>query len=87
MVEALRVLKSSASPKQEQQVEFARIMKEVEGEIQAQVAGEFDQIHSVDRALDVGSLSRILSPLKLRAELSETLQDAVERYRVELSES
>jgi hypothetical protein len=31
-----------------------------------EVAGEFDRIHSVDRALRVGALDRIISPAMLR---------------------
>ena len=38
-------------------------------EVQADLAAEFDRIHSVERAQEVGSLERILSPEKMRPEV------------------
>ena len=50
---------------------IARVRSEKLGE----VGEEFDRIHSVERALKVGSLDRIISPASLRP----YLVDAVER--------
>jgi acetyl-CoA carboxylase carboxyltransferase component len=54
---------------------LAEVSKTVRSEKLGEVAEEFDRIHSVDRALEVGSLDRILPP----AELRPYLIDAVER--------
>ena len=45
-------------------------------EEQAKVAAEFDAIHTVGRALDVGSLERILNPAELRRYLVREIADA-----------
>jgi acetyl-CoA carboxylase carboxyltransferase component len=55
--------------------ELERIVAEVELEKQAEVAAEFDSIHTVQRALQVGSLEAILEPSQLRPELIRYLRD------------
>ena len=47
-------------------------------EKQAEVASEFDEIHSVERAREVGSLGAIWSPRTMRAMLIERLVAASE---------
>jgi hypothetical protein len=42
---------------------------------QAEVAAEFDAIHTVERALDVGTLAAILAPRALRLSLVKYLSD------------
>ncbi len=54
---------------------LAELLKAVRSEKLGQVADEFDRIHSVQRALAVGSLDRILPPSQLRP----YLVDAIER--------
>ena len=44
-----------------------------------EVAGEFDRIHSVERALRVGSLDRILPPAQLRPYLIEAVERGLAR--------
>lgn len=56
-------------------VKYAELYKSVRSEKLGQVAEEFDQIHSVHRALEVGSLHRIIRASDLRS----YLVDAVER--------
>lgn len=63
-----------------QQAEFAALYKDVEAEIRAKVAAEFDTVHSVDRALEVGSLSGIVEPDQLRSQLHKQLSEALESY-------
>jgi hypothetical protein len=46
-----------------------RALKEARARAQAAVAREFDQIHSVDRALQVGSLDAVIAPRTLRPAL------------------
>jgi hypothetical protein len=55
--------------------QLAEVLRTVRSEKLGEVADEFDRIHSVERALEVGSLDRILPP----AELRPYLIDAVER--------
>lgn len=53
---------------------YERVVSEVELEKQAEVAAEFDAIHSVERALEVGSLEKIVNPRELRAWLIAALE-------------
>ena len=66
-----------------EQAEFAALYKEVEAEIQGKVAAEFDAVHSVERAMEVGSLSGILEPDQLRTQLHRQLSEGLERYLTE----
>ena len=50
-----------------------RIVEEVTLEKQAEVAAEFDGVHTVERAQKVGSLHRIIDPRELRPLLSDWL--------------
>ena len=43
-------------------------------EKQAEIAAEFDKIHSVERARDVGSLERIIEPSAMRETLIRELR-------------
>ena len=53
------------------------VVADVTLEKQAEVAREFDAIHSVERAVRVGSLDAVISPDRLRGELIERLQKAL----------
>ncbi|TDJ18196.1 MAG: hypothetical protein E2O69_07380, partial [Deltaproteobacteria bacterium] len=53
---------------------FEQTLAEVILEQQAEVAAEFDAIHTVERARDVGSLSEIVDPKDMRAYLVGELQ-------------
>jgi hypothetical protein len=44
--------------------------------VQAEVAGEFDRIHSIERPRKVGSVDRIISPGELRRYLVEAVERA-----------
>jgi acetyl-CoA carboxylase carboxyltransferase component len=52
------------------------IIAEVTLEKQSEVGNEFDDIHSVERAREVGSLEEIISPSKMRAHLIAELEAA-----------
>ena len=60
---------------------------EVRAEKMGELAAEFDAIHSVTRAVEVGSVDRIISAAELRPHLIETVERGIERTleRVELS--
>ena len=53
---------------------FEQTLADVVLEQQAEVAAEFDAIHTVERARDVGSLSEIVDPKDMRAYLVGELQ-------------
>jgi acetyl-CoA carboxylase carboxyltransferase component len=53
---------------------FERALSEAVLEVQAEVAAEFDARHSVERARDVGSLSTIVPPARMRPFLIERLR-------------
>jgi acetyl-CoA carboxylase carboxyltransferase component len=55
--------------------EAEKVLEEVKLEKQAEVAAEFDQIHSVERALEVGSLEGIIKASDIRRRLIELLRD------------
>jgi acetyl-CoA carboxylase carboxyltransferase component len=61
-------------PSEENRAALDAVLREVTLEKQASVAAEFDAIHNVERARQVGSLSEILEPANLRAALIESLE-------------
>jgi hypothetical protein len=61
------------SPTEEHRAELDAVLREVTLEKQASMAAEFDAVHTVERALAVGSLSEIIDPDDLRPRLIETL--------------
>jgi acetyl/propionyl-CoA carboxylase alpha subunit/acetyl-CoA carboxylase carboxyltransferase component len=67
VVERQRVLR--ASPSAENREALDAVVAEVTLEKQSGVAAEFDEIHSVARAREVGSLRDIISPHEMRAHL------------------
>jgi acetyl-CoA carboxylase carboxyltransferase component len=62
-----RALRASPTPERREALEST--MAEVLLEKQSELAGEFDQIHSVERAREVGSIRDIISPHAMRAHL------------------
>ena len=49
--------------------QLEQITHQVRLEIQGQVAEEFDRIHTVERAVEVGSLDAVITPQALRPEI------------------
>jgi hypothetical protein len=58
---------------------LADVLRTVRSEKLGEVADEFDHIHSVERALRVGSLDRILPPARLRPYLIEAVERGMAR--------
>ncbi len=56
--------------------EHDRLLEQVLLEMQAQVAAEFDAVHTVERALEVGSLEALLDTKQLRPTLIAYLDEA-----------
>jgi len=74
-IEAIRQsLKSN--PNAELRAEFDRLRRDVTIEKRAEVAAEFDSIHSVERAKSVGSLEDIIPALRVRPFIVELLDNA-----------
>ena len=55
---------------------FERTWKEVLLETQSEIAAEFDAVHSVERARDVGSLEALIEPRDMRPYLVAKLREA-----------
>lgn len=62
------------SPNAAVRAEFERVWQEVTIEKRAELAAEFDQIHTVERAKEVGSLEEIVSPQNIRPYLIAQLK-------------
>ncbi len=54
------------------------VLTDVTMDKQADVAREFDAVHSVDRAVRVGSLDAVIAPSKLRPEIIQRLRHALQ---------
>ncbi len=57
--------------------QWEEIFKVVHSEKLGEMAAEFDRVHSVQRALDVGALDRIIPPATLRPYLIDALERGV----------
>lgn len=66
-------------PTEENRAALDDVLREVTLEKQATTAAEFDAIHTVERAKEVGSLSEILEPESLREKLIATLEASTSR--------
>jgi acetyl-CoA carboxylase carboxyltransferase component len=75
--------KADGAEKSRLRAQWDELFKVVHSEKLGEMAAEFDRVHSVQRALDVGALQRIIPPAKLRAYLIQ----AVERGIAKVEES
>jgi acetyl/propionyl-CoA carboxylase alpha subunit/acetyl-CoA carboxylase carboxyltransferase component len=66
--------------------QWNELFKVVYSEKLGEVAGEFDRVHSVGRALRVGALHRIISPAKLRPYLISSVEQGIGGMKVKESE-
>ncbi len=60
---------------------LAEITEQVRSEKLGEVAGEFDAIHTVERALRVGSVDRIIEARELRPYIVDALERGMARFR------
>jgi acetyl/propionyl-CoA carboxylase alpha subunit/acetyl-CoA carboxylase carboxyltransferase component len=60
---------------------LAEVLKVARSEQVGKVAEEFDQVHTVERALKVGSLDRIIAPAELRPYLVDAIERGVARHQ------
>ncbi|MEM7675192.1 MAG: carboxyl transferase domain-containing protein, partial [Myxococcota bacterium] len=78
---AVNVLeKATASDAHRARERFEEVFRAAEASVQAEVAKEFDAVHSVERAKSVGSLNSILKPSELRPFLCDSVRVAVDAY-------
>jgi acetyl-CoA carboxylase carboxyltransferase component len=73
--EAAALVESASGPERgRRQVELDRTYDAVRSEVLGVVAAEFDAVHSIQRAREVGSVHRIISAERLRPELIEAVE-------------
>lgn len=77
VVRCERALRLGGSHEERQALDA--MIADVTLEKQAEIAAEFDEIHSVERACEVGSLERIIEPDSMRKTLIEELCDMLEQ--------
>ncbi|WP_034267543.1 ATP-binding protein [Haloechinothrix halophila] len=74
-----RLAAASGTERAELTTELAETRAAVRSEKLGEVAAEFDQVHSVQRAVDVGSVDAIISHTRLRPELIDAVARGVTR--------
>jgi acetyl-CoA carboxylase carboxyltransferase component len=76
VVEARAALEEAAYPAQRaaRRARFEQVLQAVQLEKQAEVASEFDAIHTVERAREVGSIEALIDPRELRPRLIDWLE-------------
>ena len=82
-VRAARQALDEAPPEElaERQQRYDEVLRNVESEVQMQVAREFDSVHSVQRAMDVGSLTAVIQPAEIRRDLINRVRSGIARFR------
>lgn len=75
----------ASKPTNETRASLEEALTEARLAAQAQVAAEFDAVHTVERAREVGSLQRILPAREMRPRLIASLEEALELDRQALA--
>jgi acetyl-CoA carboxylase carboxyltransferase component len=76
-----QVAETSGREKARLGAELRALRRTVHSEKLGEVATEFDGIHSVERARDVGSVHEIIPPARLRPHLIEAIEKGMEREK------
>ena len=78
-IEALdqRIARTEGAERQRLRAERAQLWPDVLAQKRGEFADRFDAIHSVERAVEVGSVSRIISPHSLRGFLIEAVERGI----------
>lgn len=69
-----RIAQADEAGKVPLQAELAELREEVRAEMISTVAGEFDAVHNVHRAVEVGSIDEVVSVSTLRPRIIEILR-------------
>ncbi len=79
----LSLQNAAADAEPAQRARLRRELEEVRAAVRAQmlgeVAAEFDEVHTIERALEVGSVDRIIAPRELRPYLIDAVTRGMER--------
>ena len=83
-VQAARTALADARLADRRKVEegYERVLADVLAQVQTEVAREFDAVHNVARALDVGSLDALMTAKELRPSLGARQESALDEHRV-----
>ena len=68
-----RLSQASVHEKVQLREQFDRLQNDITLEKRGEIAKEFDQIHSVERAIQVGSLDAVIKPRELRTRIIKEL--------------
>jgi acetyl-CoA carboxylase carboxyltransferase component len=60
--------------------QLAEVQSAVRAEKLGEVAAEFDRVHSIQRAVEVGSVDAIIGAAELRPRIIEAVEDGVKRW-------
>ncbi len=71
--------KAEGAEKSRLRAEWDELFKVIHSEKLGEMAAEFDRVHSVQRALEVGALHRIIPPAELRPYLIEAVQRGIQK--------
>jgi acetyl-CoA carboxylase carboxyltransferase component len=74
-----RVVTEEAAGQGAMRAELARVRAEVRSEKLGEVAQAFDRVHSIERALQVGSVDHIVAPGELRPYLIDAVERGMDR--------
>jgi hypothetical protein len=81
------VAEASGRQKARLGAELRALKRTVHSEKLGEVATEFDGIHSVERARDVGSVHEIIPAARLRPHLVEAVERGMEREKERLTQA
>jgi hypothetical protein len=59
--------------------ELAEVRSTVRAEKLGEMAAEFDRVHSIQRAIEVGSVDSIISPAELRPRIIEAIEHSLKQ--------
>src|SRR5699024_2875403 len=74
-----RVAEPSGAERAELNAHLAEVQTSVRAEKLGEVAAEFDGVHSIQRAVDVGSVDAIISAAEMRPRIIETIEQGMDR--------
>ena len=70
-----RLAETTGAARAELSAQLAEVRSTVRTEKQSDVAAEFDRVHSVHRAVEVGSVDAVISAAELRPRIIESIKD------------
>ena len=79
--------KAEGAEKGRLRTQWDELFKVVHSEKLGEMAADFDRVHSVQRALDVGALNRIVAPANLRPYLIDAVERGIGREQEAISEN